>query len=122
MRQVLAGLFFMMAGAIQAQSMYYVFKAAEDDCVMNQSKIEGEACLCIQVNAQTQEPLWKLNWAGLRCELMTKNEVAFSSVDCAKGNCTQRQCLVQLYDTQRNNSLIVSEKTCIDNNLPMLGF
>ena len=113
--------FLALGGLAQALPRYYIFGAAEDDCVIKKTKVEGEACLCIEVHAQAQEPLWKLDWKAPRCDLEHANQTVLQSMDCANGGCTQRECLVELYDTQHDDNFTVSQKTCIENQLPMLS-
>lgn len=121
MRQLAICLFFLLSGTVQALPRYYIFGAAEDDCVITGSKVEGEACLCIKVNAWAQKPLWKLEWETPSCELQKTSQLVAAFVDCDNGNCTQHECLVELYDTQHGDNYTVSQQTCIENELPMLG-
>ena len=124
MRQLAVCLFLFLSGAVQALPRYYIFGAAEDDCVVtvksNHTKVEGEACLCIEINAQANKPVWKLDWEAPSCELQQTNQSALASINCDNGNCTQRACLIELYDTQHNDNYTVSQQTCIENELPML--
>lgn len=120
MRQLVLCSFLLLGGAVQALPRYYVFGAAEDDCVINKTKVEGEACLCIQVNMLAQDRVWAIDWNVPDCKQQKKNSFN-SSIDCEGGGCTQHECLEEVYDTQHGDNETVSEHTCVENHLPMLG-
>ena len=121
MRKKIFCLLLFLSASAQAASQYYVFGSAEDDCVIDKMKVEGEACLCIQVNAWADKRAWAIDWSGPDCKLL-KTESPHTSIDCQGGGCTQHECLEVVYDTQHGDSQAVSEEVCAKNHLPMIDF
>lgn len=124
MRWFWCGLLFCITAFVQAYPRYYVFGAAEDDCVIKHEKngrivIEGEACLCIQVDPRKDRPIWKLNWKNLSCSF-SADKPSGGPNNCEQGGCTEHQCLEELYDTQHGGNEVVGESTCLANRLPLL--
>ena len=128
MRQlIIICLVFFGIGAAHAADQYYVFGGAEGDCqIINPSdhtktKIIGEACYCILKSPSATQQRWVINWGAPQCELteLSTSQMAFK--DCSRGGCTQRQCLVELYDTQHNRSeQSVLQGVCVRNHLDIL--
>jgi hypothetical protein len=118
-------LLLLLTSVAQASPRYYVFGAAEDDCVIHHAadgkvtSIEGEACFCIQVSPASKKRLWAIDWKGPSClrQPVEKNK---TSDDCSGGGCTQHECLEVVYDTQIGESETVIQEDCLSGSLPML--
>lgn len=135
---VIVGLF--VACYAQAVDRYYVFGADEDSCVVSKNVVTGEVsvvgdtCLCIRKGERALNRGWKINWDVPNCldpsygRLVSGSHLLYkqlraSELDCEVDNvCTQYDCLMELYDTQRSGRhWELTENDCVRNGLPLLA-
>ena len=95
---------------LTASAGFWLFGAAESDCIFQQGAALGEACYCVLQSPLYELEVWSIDWQKPAC-------VVSNSLAATSHLMQQVDCLRILFDTQHQRVSTLTKQQCQHNGL-----